>query len=91
MKRSDLEPGCKAIIVSGYCKSNIGKIVTCLNYIGKTIGFGNTDLWGVDSPVLFSSGNTHYKCSAATMQRIDDDINQQEISENSTIDEVIHG
>ena len=92
MKRSDLVPGCKAIIVSG---AYTGKIVKCIKFIGNPEPidlniFAKNDVWEIDKLLRFTSGHYYNMCTASIMQRIDDDINHKEISENSTIDEVIH-
>jgi len=76
MKRSNLEPGCLAVIVGGVVKENYGKIVTCVRYIGKVpelVGnYTDSDIWEVNQPVRFNFGAYHNLCSGKTMQRIDD-------------------
>ncbi len=78
---SNLEPGCKAIIVGGRCKENLGKMVTVGGFIGRKIldglPSGDSDLWEVDQPILFRTTgivkeSMRYLCSGSTMQRIDD-------------------
>lgn len=77
--RSKLEPGCKAIIVGGVCKENHGKIVTCLNFIGKKHGCMGGDLWEVDTllvrrKIISKKRDDDYVCKAQNLQRIDDDL-----------------
>ena len=82
--KSELEPGCMAMIVGGFFPENIGKIVTCLKYIGADIGFWADDLWEINKPIITQwsrnpnfndmseNKETTYMASAKTMQRIDD-------------------
>ena len=93
--RSELEPGCKAIIIGGRCKENIGKIITCLNYVGthkdKLVIFADHDLWEVDKKITFrgNSGESIRElnlCSAKTTQRIDDHPEEETLLETIKIE-----
>lgn len=81
MKRSDLEPGCKAIIVSG---RYTGKLVKCIKFIGRPEPqdgyiFAKNDVWEVDQHLYFTSGHYYNMCTASIMQRIDDDSDHEVI------------
>ena len=45
-----------AIVVKGIHVVNIGKIVTCLEYIGEVQGLHAKDNWLVDTNLYFSNG-----------------------------------
>ncbi len=76
---SKLEPGCKAIVIGGKAQENLGKIVTCIKFIGEASNttdncyFGDKDIWEIDTPIVFLPFRNMYPlCSARTLQRIDD-------------------
>ena len=77
---SNLEPGCKAIIIKGFCNENYGKIVIVGNFIGRhpydTGNWDVTDYWEIDQEILFMNEyqeKAYFKlCSGKTMRRIDD-------------------
>ena len=78
---SNLELGCKAMIVGGRCEENIGKIVTVGNFIGDpSCGFNtfsSKDYWEVNQKILFLTAWMKYPlyeyfCSGKTLRRIDD-------------------
>lgn len=70
-----LEPGCKAMIIGGRCKENIGKVVTVGQYLGDFFQeialLRDRDIWEVDKNILFTNGDYQKMCSGKTMQRID--------------------
>jgi hypothetical protein len=66
-----------AIIVSGVCRENYGKIVRVGNFIGTKIHesgqlFNDHDLWEVNKKIKFGWAGYYHLCSGKTMQRIDD-------------------
>ena len=69
---SNLEPVCKAIVVNSVVVSNIGKILTVGNFLGKLPSFPQNDLWEVDTELQFKNGEKFFLCSGSRLQRIDD-------------------
>lgn len=73
---SNLEPGCKAIIINGVMSrkypTNIGKIVTVGNFIGMIPSGGADDYWEVNKPMTRQSGDSVYANREKNMQRLDD-------------------
>ncbi len=88
--KTELEPGCMAIIVGGVVRSNIGMIVKVGNFIGKIprrnrINFVDPDMWEVDKPILFNCGRNFNLCSGKTMQRLNDEDEKDKIIEKLEI------
>lgn len=74
---SELEPGCKAMIITGMNIENIGKIVTVGVFIGKINGYNGDDFWEVDREIVFhyEHGNGKGVCFVShekDMRRLDD-------------------
>ena len=61
---SNLEPGCKAIVVKGamlpHLSTNVGKIVTVGKFIGNVFGKFGADQWEVDKPMVCTSGKSFF-------------------------------
>jgi hypothetical protein len=82
--RSELVPGCKAIIVGAFIPENNGIMVTCIKHIGALDDWFEKDLWEIDvflSSKISSTPNTLEGsvcappasiCPGGKMQRIDD-------------------
>lgn len=80
-----IEEGCMAVIVGTKQKegnrNNVGKIVNVGKFIGYIPGF-REDLWEVDIPILFTSGEEHMFCPEWGLERIDD----EDTTEDSEMD-----
>ncbi len=72
----NLEPGCRAIVISGEMPpnrpTNVGKIVTVGNFIGEGDCLGNDDYWEVDKPMICIDGSVRYSNREKNLLRIDD-------------------
>lgn len=75
---SNLEPGCKAIVVKGAANNdpniptNIGKVVTVGRFLGKVYGWVGHDRWETDILMTGTTGGNSYHNREFHMQRIDD-------------------
>lgn len=67
-----IEKGCMAIIVDGLCQSNIGKVVTVVNYLGDVPYLRTNGYWEVDQLMEFTDGVYRYINRESCMKRIDD-------------------
>lgn len=61
-----------AIIVDGLCQSNIGKVVTVVNYLGDVPYLRTNGYWEVDQLMEFTDGVYRYINRESCMKRIDD-------------------
>ena len=72
---SNLEPGCKAIVIKGEMNpnypTNVGRIVTVIGFIGKATGWVGDDYWEVDQLMYGANGTNDYLQNGAFLQRID--------------------
>lgn len=69
---SDIEAGCRDIVIGGFCEKNIGKIVTVGKFLGKVDWAGGNDHWETDILMYGSLEGNGYSNRGRNLQRIDD-------------------
>jgi len=89
-----IEKGCMAIVINGaapnHPKTNIGKIVTVGDFLGKLKGFVGNDRWSVDQLINYTLDGlwfTGYHVQEKNLQRIDEPPDQETITEELEITE----
>ena len=69
---SNLETGCKAIVIESLCPENVGKIVTVGNFIGTIHEFPACNcVWEISQTVICRDGIERFMCDETSLQRID--------------------
>jgi hypothetical protein len=95
-----IEKGCLALVVGGELanpKPNTGKIVRVGNFLGKlpsqVCKSADNDIWEVDKPIVWGNKQGHriiFKCASEKyLQRIDDDIPEDELNADDLIHDTV--